>query len=80
MNRPKGVNFPSMNAVIHVGRVIELTEDDRMELYDLSKRLQKSLLEQRADVTKLVLAQFKIVQLAISRSHANPSAAHESGR
>ena len=57
--------------VTHVGRVIGLTEDDRRELYALSKKLTAAILRQQPEVAKLVLAQFKIVQRAIGRSHAN---------
>jgi len=71
------INFPSMNAVIHVGRVIELTQEDRLELFELSQKLTSAIREQHPDVCKIVLREFRIVQAAVARSHAKPEAARE---
>lgn len=54
-----------------IGKMIEFSEDDRQQIYLLASKTAYKVQEGDPGVATLVLQQFKIVQAAIARSHAN---------
>jgi len=58
-------------AVVTVGRLVEYTEEDRLQLEDLSVRLTAAIVRKEPWVARLTLEIFKVTQRAIRRSHAN---------
>jgi len=55
---------------ISVGRLLEYTEEDRVELMALAETLHDQLQLGRSGIAATTLAIFKITQRAIRRSHA----------
>lgn len=60
-----------LHAGVQAGSVIEFTEDDRRELYNLAYELQSRIEHKDGGLARVTLEIYKITKAAIARSHAS---------
>jgi len=58
-------------AVVTVGRVLEFTEGDRVEIQRLATELLEAVEKKQPGMAQIILKLFKVTQRAIARSHAS---------
>jgi len=60
----------TQQSTVKVGRVLEFTEADRLEIHRHATLLLETVEQKRPGAAQIILSLFKVTQRAIARSHA----------